>query len=200
MKHSSFWRGGHILITLKPEKLSTRPPDSRLKKCRPCTLPNPYQPALPLDCETPNNHCPPPPAMCEHSFKGSSPLWPPFAWQSNKAVFPPSPKTLSLKIQLGASAQRLGFGNNLFLDLYSIGITIYTLSDVFGRNCLSPLFSVTHDTYGKKGVWHCNGHYQIFLCIVRLNLKLNADELGDHSRQTFQIPWGKNRRFLNSGF
>ena len=90
--------------------------------------------------------------MCEHSFKGRSPLWPPFAWQSNKAVLTPSPKTMSLKIQLGASAQRLGFGNNLFLDLYSIGTTIYTLSHVFGHNCLSPLFSVTHDTYGKKGV------------------------------------------------
>ena len=112
MKHSSFWRGGHILITLKPEKSSTRPPDSRLKKCRPCTLPNPYQPALPLDCETPNNHCPHP-LPCVNTVLRAvvhcGPLLPGKAIKLCFSTF--TQNSLSLKIQLGASAQRLGFGN-----------------------------------------------------------------------------------------
>ena len=112
MKHSSFWRGGHILITLKPEKSSTRPPDSRLKKCRPCTLPNPYQPALLLDCETPNNHCPHP-LPCVNTVLRAvvhcGPLLPGKAIKLCFSTF--TQNSLSLKIQLGASAQRLGFGN-----------------------------------------------------------------------------------------
>ena len=141
------------MITLKPEKSSTRPPDSRLKKCRPCTLPNPYQPALLLDCETPNNHCPHP-LPCVNTVLRAvvhcGPLLPGKAIKLCFSTF--TQNSLSLKIQLGASAQRLGFGNNLFLDLYFFGTAIHTLSDVFRHNCLSPLFSVTHDTYGKKGV------------------------------------------------
>ena len=61
---------------------------------------------------TPQTIKPPPHlSLGWHSLWGISLLWPSFAWQSNKAIISPSPKTLVSTFLFGTSEQRLNYGN-----------------------------------------------------------------------------------------
>ena len=86
------------------EKLIRRPPRARLKECRPCTHPDPYQQPRPwtiaikfLTKSRPLSRPPPPAQVGTQSFWGMSPLCPPLPGKAVKLIFSTSPKTSSLR-------------------------------------------------------------------------------------------------------
>ena len=92
MKHSSFQREGYSLITSRTTEAHQA--HSRLKECRPCTYPDPYQQPHPWTTAIELTKSP---QVGTHSFEDMSLLCPPLPGKAIKLFFSTSPQTLSLR-------------------------------------------------------------------------------------------------------
>ena len=75
IKHFSFQREVHSLMTSRTTETHEETPETRLKECRPCTHPDPYQQPCPgtITLKLLTNR---PPQVVTHNFESIRPLCP----------------------------------------------------------------------------------------------------------------------------
>ena len=109
IKHFSFQREVHSLMTSRTTETHEETPETRLKECRPCTHPDPYQQPCPGTITLNFSPNPPPPSCDTQFWEHQTPVSL-FAWLNNKAILFYFSQNSVSSIQFSTSTRRPTFG------------------------------------------------------------------------------------------